>query len=79
MNKGIKNIIQKEVVLSEDVRNWILDRVELEHNGARPIIRLLEQEIEEEIANLVVNESKVLNKRGSKLTAELKNDKIVLK
>lgn len=79
MNKGIKNIIQKEVVLSEDVRNWILDRVELEHNGARPIIRLLEQEIEEEIANLVVNESKVLNKRGSKLTAELKDDKIVLK
>lgn len=79
MNKGIKNIIQKEVVLSDEVRNWILDRVELEHNGARPIIRLLEQEVEEEIANLVVNESKILNKRGSKLTAELKDDKIVLK
>jgi ATP-dependent Clp protease ATP-binding subunit ClpC len=79
MNKGIKNIIQKEVVLSDEVRNWILDRVELEHNGARPIIRLLEQEVEEEIANLVVNESKILNKRGSKLTAELKDDKIILK
>lgn len=79
MNKGIKNIIQKEVVLSDEVRNWILDRVELEHNGARPIIRLLEQEVEEEIANLVVNESKILNKRGNKLTAELKDDKIVLK
>lgn len=79
MNKGIKNIIQKEVVLSDDVRNWILDRVELEHNGARPIIRLLEQEIEEEIANLVINESKILNKRGNKLTAELSDDKIILK
>jgi ATP-dependent Clp protease ATP-binding subunit ClpA len=65
--------------LSDDVRNWILDRVELEHNGARPIIRLLEQEIEEEIANLVINESKILNKRGNKLTAELSDDKIILK
>lgn len=79
MNKGIKNITQKIVVLSDDVKNWILDKVESERNGARPIIRLLEQEIEEEVANLVINESKVLNKKGNKLVAELNNEKIVLK
>lgn len=79
MNKGIRNITNKEVVLSDEVRTWILDKVELEHNGARPIIRLLEQEIEEEVANLVINESKTLNRRGGKLTAKLKGDKILLK
>ena len=79
MNKGIKNIIQKTIVLSDDVKNWILDKVESERNGARPIIRLLEQEIEEEVANLVINESKVLNKKGKILVAELKNEKIILK
>lgn len=79
MNKGIKNIIQKTIVLSDDVKNWILDKVESERNGARPIIRLLEQEIEEEVANLVINESKVLNKKGKTLVAELKNEKIIIK
>ena len=79
MNKGIKNIIQKTIVLSDDVKNWILDKVESERNGARPIIRLLEQEIEEEVANLVINESKVLNKKGKILVAELKNEKIIIK
>lgn len=79
MNKGIKNIIQKTIVLSDDVKNWILDKVESERNGARPIIRLLEQEIEEEVANLVINESKVLNKKGKTLVAELNNEKIILK
>ena len=79
MNKGIKNIIQKTIVLSDDVKNWILDKVESERNGARPIIRLLEQEIEEEVANLVINESKVLNKKGKTLIAELKNEKIIIK
>ena len=79
MNKGIKNIIQKTIVLSDDVKNWILDKVESERNGARPIIRLLEQEIEEEVANLVINESKVLNKKGKTLVAKLNNEKIILK
>lgn len=79
MNKGIKNIIQKTIVLSDDVKNWILDKVESERNGARPIIRLLEQEIEEEVTNLVINESKVLNKKGKILVAELKNEKIIIK
>ncbi len=79
MNTGIKNIIQKNVVLSDDVKEWILDKVEVEHNGARPIIRLLEQEIEEEIANLVINESEVLEKDGDTLEAVLENDNIILK
>lgn len=79
MNKGINNITKKEVELSSEVKNWILDKVELEHNGARPIIRLLEQEIEECVANLVVNDSEILNNDGDKLFAVLENDKIILK
>lgn len=79
MNEGIKNIIEKTVVLSDDVKNWILDKVEVEHNGARPIIRLLEQEIEEEIANLVINESEILENDGDTLEAVLENDNIILK
>lgn len=79
MNGGIKNIIQKTVVLSDEVKDWILDKVEKEHNGARPIIRLLEQEIEEEIANLVINESEILDKDGYELVAVIENDNIILK
>jgi ATP-dependent Clp protease ATP-binding subunit ClpC len=79
MNKGINNITKKEVELSSEVKDWILDKVELEHNGARPIIRLLEQEIEEGVANLVVNDSEILNNDGDKLFAVLENDKIILK
>lgn len=79
MNKGIKNIIGKEIILNDEVKNWMLEKVEKEHNGARPIIRFLQQEIEEEVANIVINESDILNKEGDTLTATLENEKIVLK
>ena len=65
--------------MSDEVKDWILDKVEKEHNGARPIIRLLEQEIEEEIANLVINESEILENDGDTLEAVLENDSIILK
>lgn len=79
MNVNIRNIIHKDIVLSDEVENWILNKVEEEHNGARPIIRLLEQEIEEEVANLVVNESKMLGKKEDILEAVIENDKITLR
>lgn len=79
MNIGIKNITNKEVVLSDEARDWFIDKVEKEHNGARPIIRLLQQEIEEEIANLVIDESPLLKMRKKVLTAKLSNEKIILK
>jgi len=79
MNINIRNIIHKDIVLNKDVEEWILNKVEEEHNGARPIIRLLEQEIEEEVANLVVNESKILGKKEDILEAVIENDKITLR
>lgn len=78
MNKGIKNITGKEVVLSDEVRGWILEKVEKEHNGARPIIRFLQQEIEEEVANMVINEPEKLETGEDILTATLENEKIML-
>jgi ATP-dependent Clp protease ATP-binding subunit ClpC len=68
MNVNIKSITGKEVKITKTVEDWLLDKVETEDNGARPIIRMLQQEIEEEIANLyveedprVINNKKVLN------------------
>jgi len=68
MNVNIKSITGKEVRITKGVENWLLDKVESEDNGARPIIRMLQQDIEEEIANLyveedprVINNKKILN------------------
>lgn len=78
MNANIKNICGKEVVLSEDVESWILDKVESEENGARPIIRHLQQNIEEELATMIIDDSDVLKKEGDVLNAYIKDDKIML-
>ena len=56
-----------------------LDKVEKEDNGARPIIRILQQYIEENISDMVINEDPILNLKKRTLTAKLDNDKIVLK
>lgn len=68
MNVNIKSITGKEVRITKGVENWLLEKVESEDNGARPIIRMLQQDIEEEIANLyveedprVINNKKILN------------------
>jgi ATP-dependent Clp protease ATP-binding subunit ClpA len=68
MNVNIKSITGKEVKITKSVEEWLLDKVESEDNGARPIIRMLQQDIEEEIANLyveedprVINNKKILN------------------
>ena len=60
MNVNIKSITGKEVRITKNVEDWLIDKVESEDNGARPIIRMLQQEIEEEIADLYIDEDPVI-------------------
>lgn len=78
-NIMIKNLTGKTVTLSPEVEKWVLDKVEKEDNGARPIIRLLQQNIEETIADMVINENKLLATKKKTLVAKLENDKIIIK
>ena len=83
-NVNIKAITGKIIKLSPEVEDWILDKVEKEDNGARPIIRIIQQYIEETISDMVINEDLVLRLKRNYLTAKLdKSDnpegKIVLK
>ena len=78
-NNNIKAITGKTVKLSPEVEDWILDIVEKEDNGARPIIRIIQQNIEENISDMIINDSPVLNTKKKVLTAKLENDKIILK
>lgn len=79
MNENIFNICGKTVEITKDVEKWILDKVEKEDNGARPIIRHLQQNIEEELATMIVDEHKSLKTNKKTLKAHIKNDKIILK
>ena len=78
-NNNIKAITGKIVKLSPEVEDWILDTVEKEDNGARPIIRIIQQNIEENISDMIISDSPVLNTKKKVLTAKLENDKIILK
>lgn len=76
MNVNIKSITGKEVQISKSVEDWLIDKVESEDNGARPIIRMLQQDIEEEIANLYVEEDpRVINNKKI-LNVDMVEDKI---
>ena len=76
MNVNIKSITGKEVRISKKVEEWLLDKVESEDNGARPIIRMLQQEIEEEIANLYVDEDPVIMNNKKIINVDLVDEKI---
>jgi ATP-dependent Clp protease ATP-binding subunit ClpA len=78
-NANIKAITGKIVKLSKEVEEWILDKVEKEDNGARPIIRIIQQNIEEAISDMVINEDPLIKSKRKVLTAKLEDDKIVLK
>lgn len=78
-NKKIKTLTGKTVVLSPEVEKWVLDKVENEDNGARPVIRILQQNIEETIADMIINEDKILDMKKKTLTAKLVNDEVVIK
>jgi ATP-dependent Clp protease ATP-binding subunit ClpA len=78
MNDNIKAITGKEVRISKKVEDWLIDKVEIEDNGARPIIRMLQQDIEEEIANLYVEEdTRVMNNKKI-INVDLVNDEIAI-
>lgn len=79
MNENIKTITSKTIKIDKSVEKWLLDKVEKEDNGARPIIRLLQQEIEEELSNLIVENDDILNTSQKYITASLQNEKIILK
>jgi ATP-dependent Clp protease ATP-binding subunit ClpC len=78
-NVNIKAITGKSIVLSPEVEEWILKKVEEEDNGARPIIRILQQYIEETISDMIINEDPLLNTKKKTLTAKLDGEKIILK
>ena len=79
MNENIKTITGKTIKIDKSVEKWLLDKVEKEDNGARPIIRLLQQEIEEELSNLIVENDDILNTPQKYITASLQDEKIILK
>ena len=78
MNVNIKSITGKEVRISKNVENWLINKVETEDNGARPIIRMLQQEIEEEIANLYVEEDPLVINSKKIINVDLVDDKIAI-
>ena len=78
-NNNIKAITGKTIKLSEEVEEWILKKVEEEDNGARPIIRIIQQYIEEIISDMVINDDPILKTKKKYLTAVLDKDKIILK
>ena len=78
-NEGIFAITGKRVVLSPEAESWILEKVKKEDNGARPVIRTIQQNIEEPISDMVINEDPTLNNGSDILTAYLENDKLILR
>ena len=78
-NEGIFAITGKRVVLSPEAESWILEKVKKEDNGARPVIRTIQQNIEEPISDMVINEDPALNNGSDILTAYLENDKLILR
>ena len=78
MNVNIKSITGKEVKITKNVEEWLLEKVESEDNGARPIIRMLQQDIEEEIANLYVEEDPIIMNNKKIINVDLVDDEIVI-
>ena len=76
MNVNIKSITGKEVRISKSVENWLIEKVESEDNGARPIIRMLQQDIEEEIANLYVEENPLVINNKKIINVDLVDEEI---
>ncbi|MCM1218256.1 MAG: AAA family ATPase [Lachnospiraceae bacterium] len=79
MNENIQNICGKTIELTKNVEKWILDKVEEEENGARPIIRHLQQNIEEELSTMIIEDNEVMKSNKKTLKAYINNNKITLK
>ena len=78
-NANIKAVSGKTIELSPEVSEWMLNKVEEEDNGARPIIRLIQQNIEETISDMVINCDPILNDGRDILMAELDGENIILR
>ena len=78
MNVKIRTITGKEVRITKNVEEWLIDKVESEDNGARPIIRMLQQDIEEEVANLYVEEDPIVINNKKILNVDLVNGEITI-
>jgi ATP-dependent Clp protease ATP-binding subunit ClpE len=78
MNVNIKTITGKEVRITKNVEEWLINKVETEDNGARPIIRMLQQDIEEEVANLYVEEDPIVINNKKILNVDLVNGEITI-
>ena len=78
MNCNIEKLINKRIVLSDKLKQWIVDNTYKQNQGARPIIRTIEQKIEEEISNLLIEEDNIiLNSKQKELLADIdKNDNV---
>lgn len=74
-NISIKEQFGKTVVLSKAAKKHIVNRVLLEKNGARPIIRIIEQEIEAPIINTYID-GKLGNKK--KINVDCKDNKLFI-
>ena len=78
MNVNIKTITGKEVRITKNVEEWLINKVESEDNGARPIIRMLQQDIEEEVANLYVEEDPIVINNKKILNVDLVDGEITI-
>ena len=76
MNVNIKTITGKEVRITKNVEDWLIEKVESEDNGARPIIRMLQQDIEEEIADLYIDEDPSIMNDNKIINVDLIDDEI---
>ena len=76
MNVNIKSITGKEVRITKNVEDWLINKVESEDNGARPIIRMLQQDIEEEVANLYIDEDPIVINSKKIINVDLVDDEI---
>jgi ATP-dependent Clp protease ATP-binding subunit ClpC len=78
-NTNIKAITGKTIKLTPEAEDWIIKNVVSEDNGARPIIRIIQQDIEESISDMIINESPALKTKRKYLMAQLNDEKIILK
>ena len=74
MNENIKTICGKTIKLTKEVEDWIVNKVTKEDNGARPIIRHLQQNIEETLSYMIINEDECLKSKNKTLKAYMENN-----
>ena len=67
--------LQWEIEVSDEVKDFLLDRVDTEKFGARPLKRKLEYYVENELANVLL---KHVGNKKTKLIVSIKEDKVAV-